>query len=150
VTSKGNSTAQRPQESGKKWQTNWQTLPAVLQFPRKNDGFHFRVKGLQYRVPLDTEEEGEAITKALRTRANPLLAGAEPLSDEIKGYLEAKQDDGTYTRNSADSRGPVLNRWVRERRLSEVPGRRNVSQWGTAWALFDLPGEKAGSRPLPL
>jgi hypothetical protein len=88
--------------------------------------YRYSYERRQYRVPLDTEDEGEAITKALKICANPLLAGAEPLSDEIKSYLEAKQDDGTYTRNSADSRGPALNRWVRERHLVTV----QVGGWG--------------------
>jgi len=82
--------------------------------------YRYSYEGRQYRVPLDTGDEGEAITRALKIRTNPLLAGADPLADEINRYLEEKQDDGTYTRNSADSRGPVLNRWVRERHLNEV------------------------------
>jgi len=74
----------------------------------------------QYRVPLDTEDEAAAITKALRIRANPLLTGANPLAEEIKAYLAIKQEKGDYTRNSADSRGPVLRAWISNRNLKEV------------------------------
>ena len=74
----------------------------------------------QYRVPLETEDEAEALTKAFRIRANPLLTGANPLAEEIKAYLATKQEKGIYTRNSADSRGPVLNMWVKTRNLREV------------------------------
>jgi integrase len=74
----------------------------------------------QYRVPLDTEDEAEAITKALRIQANPLLAGADPMSEEIKRCVALKLEDGTYTRNSADSREDVLTLWARDRALKEV------------------------------
>ena len=74
----------------------------------------------QYRVPLDTEDEAEAITKALRIQANPLLAGADPMSEEIKRYVALKREDGTYARNSADSREDVLSSWASDRRLKEV------------------------------
>ncbi len=74
----------------------------------------------QYRVPLDTESEGEALSKAYRIQANPLLTGADPLAEEIKKYLADKQEKGIYTRNSADSREPVLRMWAKARNLREV------------------------------
>jgi integrase len=74
----------------------------------------------QYRVSLDTEDEGEAVTKALKIRENPLLAGANPLGEEVETYLADKREDGTYTRNSADSRRSVLNMWITDRGLKEV------------------------------
>lgn len=74
----------------------------------------------QYRVPLDTEDEAEAITKALRIRANPVLAGAAPLEQELKKYVATKRENGTYTLNSADSREDVLRRFASERHLREV------------------------------
>ena len=87
--------------------------------------YRYSYDARQYRVPLDTEDEAVAITKALRIRANPLLAGANPLSEEIKKYLEAKQEEGIFTRNSADSRGPVLKAWINNRKLKEV---REISE----------------------
>jgi integrase len=71
-------------------------------------------------VPLDTDGEAMAITKALRIRANPLLTGANPLAEEIKAYMAVKQEKGTYTRNSVDSRAPVLKMWAKARNLREV------------------------------
>ncbi len=93
--------------------------------------YRYSYDGRQYRVPLDTEDEATAITKALKIRAHPLLAGADPLKEEIKAYLDAKQEDGTYTRNSADSRGPVLNAWTRDRKLREVRDitREQIQLW---------------------
>ena len=71
-------------------------------------------------MPLDTEDEAEALNKAMRIRANPLLTGANPLAEEIKAYLVTKQEKGIYTRNSADSREPVLRMWAKARNLREV------------------------------
>jgi len=82
--------------------------------------YRYSYEGRQYRVPLDTEDEAEAIFKAMRFRANPLLTGANPLAEEIKAYLVTKQEKGTYTRNSADSREPVLRMWAKARNLREV------------------------------
>jgi integrase len=80
----------------------------------------YSYQGHQYRVPLDAESESEAITKGVRIRVNPLLTGADPLAEEIKNYLADKQEKGTYTRNSADSRAPVLKMWAKARNLREV------------------------------
>ena len=82
--------------------------------------YRYSYEGRQYRVPLDTENEAEALNKAMRIRANPLLTGANPLAEEIKAYLVTKQERGTYTRNSADSREPVLRMWAKARNLREV------------------------------
>jgi hypothetical protein len=82
--------------------------------------YRYSYEGRQYRAPLDTEDEGVAIVKALRTRNNPLLGGAAPVRDEIKAYLDEKQEDRTYTRNSADSRSSVLHMFVRDRHIKEV------------------------------
>jgi len=82
--------------------------------------YRYSHEGHQYRVSLDTESEGEAITKALKIRANPVLAGANLLSEEIKTYCKTKREDGVYTRNSADSREAVLKTWVLTRGLTEV------------------------------
>ena len=82
--------------------------------------YRYSYDGHQYRVPLDTTDEGAAVTKALKIRENPLLAGACPIKEEIKNYLQAKRDDATYTRNSAESREAVLNSFVRDRRIKEV------------------------------
>ena len=60
--------------------------------------YRYSYEGRQYRVPLDTEDEAEAITKALRIRANPLLTGADPLAEEIKAYLAIKQEKGPSSR----------------------------------------------------
>jgi integrase len=49
-----------------------------------------------------------------------VLAGANPLSEEIKKYVGLKQEEGKYTRNSADSREAVLNAWATARNLKEV------------------------------
>jgi integrase len=49
-------------------------------------------EGHQYRVPLETENEAEALTKAFRIRNNPILAGADPLAQEIKTYLATKRE----------------------------------------------------------
>jgi hypothetical protein len=64
-------------------------------------------QGHQYRAPLDRESESDAITKGVRIRVHPLLTEANPLAEEIKNYLADKQEKGTCTRNSADSRAPV-------------------------------------------
>lgn len=82
--------------------------------------FRYSYHGHQYRVPLDTEDEAQAITKALKIQANPVLAGADPLSQEVKNYIAQKQEDGTYTRNSANSRQDVLTAWTNDRGLKEV------------------------------
>ena len=82
--------------------------------------YRYSYQGRQYREPLDTKDEAEAITKALRIQANPLLTGANPLAEEIKAYLAIKLEKGDYTRNSADSRGPVLKSWISDRNLKEV------------------------------
>ena len=71
-------------------------------------------------MPLDTEDEAEAINKALRIRVNPLLTGANPLAEEIKAYLAIKQEKGDYTRNSADSRGASVQSVDQARNLKEV------------------------------
>jgi hypothetical protein len=69
----------------------------------------YSYKGRRYRVPLDTEDEGEAVTKALRTRAHPLLA-AEPLAEE----LEKRPDEPFFCRAACpalrQSSGPALLR----------------------------------------
>ncbi len=57
-------------------------------------------------MPLDTDDEAQAITKSMRIRANPLLTGANPLAEEIKAYLAVKQEKGTYTRNSSIAERP--------------------------------------------
>jgi integrase len=82
--------------------------------------FRYSYQGHQYRVPLDTEDEGEAVTKALKINANPLLAGADPLAQELAGYLADKRKDGTYTRNSAETRRAVLKAWLADQGLKEV------------------------------
>jgi integrase/recombinase XerD len=82
--------------------------------------FRYSYGGHQYRIPLDTEDEAQAITKAFKVQANPLLAGADPLSHEIKNYVGQKQEEGIYTRNSADTREAVLNAWANDRKLKEV------------------------------
>ncbi len=46
--------------------------------------YRYSYEGHQYRVPLDTEHEAEALTKAFRIRANPLLSDANPVAEEIK------------------------------------------------------------------
>lgn len=82
--------------------------------------FRHSYQGRQHRVPLDTEDEATAVTKALKIRANPLLTGANPLKEEVKVYIESKREKQTYTRNSADSRLPVLNAWIKDRNLNDV------------------------------
>lgn len=82
--------------------------------------YRYSYQGRQYRVPLETEDEGEALVKAIKIRNNPVLAGAEPLLEEIKTYLKEKREDGTYTRNSVDSRFSVLSMFVADRHLQEV------------------------------
>lgn len=82
--------------------------------------YRYSYQGHQYRVPLETENEAEAITKAMRIRTNPVLAGADPLEQEIRNYVAIKQRNGIYTVNSAGSRGDVLRRFARERHLREV------------------------------
>lgn len=42
------------------------------------------MKVTKNRVSPDTEGEAEALTKTLKTQANSLLAGADPLTAEIK------------------------------------------------------------------
>jgi len=37
-----------PRKLGKKWQTDWQTLLAILQIPGEKRAFHFRVKEVLY------------------------------------------------------------------------------------------------------
>ncbi|HEV2208594.1 MAG TPA: site-specific integrase [Verrucomicrobiae bacterium] len=82
--------------------------------------YRYSYEGHQYRVSLETDDEAQAITKALRVQANPVLAGADPLSEEITKYVAVKQEEGTYTRNSADSREAVLRAWTADRALKEV------------------------------
>jgi hypothetical protein len=58
--------------------------------------FRYSLDGHQTRVPLDTEDEGEAVTRALRIRGNPLLA-ADPLAEELEiltaGTVAEYQDE---------------------------------------------------------
>ncbi len=82
--------------------------------------YRYSYQGRQYRVSLDTQDEGEALTRALRIRNNPVLMDANPLQDEIEDCLREKLEDQTYTRNSADTRHAVLNAWANQRGLKEV------------------------------
>jgi integrase len=82
--------------------------------------YRYSHEGHQYRVPLNTEDEGEAVTKALKIRANPILAGADPLAEELESFLAERQEDGTYTRNSAVNRRAILKSWLTDRGLKEV------------------------------
>src|SRR5271157_785653 len=82
--------------------------------------YRYSYEGRQYRVPLDTGDEGEAVTKALKIRANPLLAGANPLTEELDSFLAEKREVGTYTRNSVESRRAVLKTWLTDRGLKEI------------------------------
>jgi integrase len=82
--------------------------------------FRYSFERHQYRVPLDTEDEGEAVAKTLMIRANPLLAGANPLTEELKSYLADKREEGTYTLQSAVTRRAVLKAWLTERGLKKV------------------------------
>lgn len=81
--------------------------------------FRYSVDGHQTRVPLDTADEGEAVTRALKIRGNPLLA-ADPLAEELESFLAEKLEDGTYTSASVESRRAVLKCWMAERHLKEV------------------------------
>ena len=69
--------------------------------------YRYSLDGHQTRVPLDTEDEGEAVDRALKIRENPLLA-ADPLKEELESFLAEKLEDGTYTWGSVESRRAVL------------------------------------------
>ena len=81
--------------------------------------FRYSHEGHQTRVPLHTENEGEAVTKALEIRANPLLA-AEPLTEELESFLAEKLGDHTYTSHTVENRRAVLKTWMADRNLREV------------------------------
>jgi len=89
---------------------------------RRGKKFWYRYshEGRQYRVPLETEDEGEAVTKALRILRDPVLAGADPLAEELDAFLADMRAIGTYTRSTAENRRAVLKKWTTERRLKGV------------------------------
>ncbi len=56
----------------------------VVYLRGKKFWYRYSYEERQYRVPLDTENEAEALNKAMRIRANPILTGANPLARKSK------------------------------------------------------------------
>jgi hypothetical protein len=111
--------------------------------------YRYNHEAHQYRVPLDTEDEGTALTKALKIRENPLLAGADPLKEEIDNYLAAKKEEGIYTRNSADTRSSVLHMLASDWRLKEVRAIRGRISEHSASAHFVVFNARPSPYTLP-
>jgi integrase len=74
--------------------------------------YRYSHRGFQYRVPLETEDEADAIAKALEIRANPELAQTNTLKHEIKSYLNYQVLEHRFTRNTRESREAVLLIWA--------------------------------------
>ena len=70
--------------------------------------FRYRHNGHQYRVPLKTDDPGEAIIRAMAIRTDPVLAGANTFRREVEAYVRTQLDSRAFTNNSATNRKAVL------------------------------------------
>lgn len=82
--------------------------------------YRYSYGGRQHRLSLDTEDEADAIVRAMEIRANPELADINHLKLEIKDYIRHQFDSGTFTRNSVANRTAVLNKWADHLGATEV------------------------------
>jgi hypothetical protein len=55
------------------------------------------------------------VAGAIHIRAYPVLAGADPLDQQIKAYLPSRREKGIYAVESPDSGKDMLRRFVQER-----------------------------------
>jgi hypothetical protein len=74
----------------------------------KHFWFRYRHNGHQYRVPLKTDDAGEALVRAMAIRSNPILAGANTFRREIEAYVRRQRESRTFTQNSAENWKAVL------------------------------------------
>ena len=116
--------------------------------------YRYSYEGHQYRVPLDTEDEGKALTKALKIRANPLQAGANPLAEELENYLAEKREDGTYTHHTEENPSiranhevtPFTGPWQVWRSGRKTPPNfRPRGKWSCGQTLTKTGSNKCGS-----
>jgi integrase len=82
--------------------------------------YRYSHAGHQHRLSLDTEDEADAIARAVEIHANPELADINHLKLEIKDYIRHQFDSGNFTRNSVANRTAVLNKWADHLGATEV------------------------------
>jgi integrase len=71
--------------------------------------YRFTLHGKQVRMPLDTEDESEAIRRAWDLRSNPTLLPTEPIRAELKSYAEGQFRLNHFTERTRDEVIRTLN-----------------------------------------
>ncbi len=98
---------------------------------QRGNSFWFRYShnGRQYRVPLETDDEREAITRALKQ--DPELSPTNTLKLEIKAYVADRLATNHWTKNNVCNNQSILMAmadFVGIRAPARVSGRR-LQKW---------------------
>jgi integrase len=64
--------------------------------------------GHRIQTSLHTDDEAEAVRKAIEIRGNPVLAVSEPLRAEVKAFVAHKLEKNEYSKSSAASKQHCL------------------------------------------
>ncbi len=77
---------------------------------QRGNSFWFRYSnnGHQYRVALKTDDEREAITRALKLQQDPELGPTNTLKREIKDYVADRLATNHWTKNNAYNSESIL------------------------------------------